>query len=157
WTIVEIRVLPIIIIAALAPHSAYETKSCLGAIFHCGDLTMRIPQVCSLAKSERTHFHSSKRLISLVLATQMFIPASVVSAATIGDAAATAGMWIRALNWLNGSASPSPADRGVKPRAPEQKSEKLNRLARLQINPKGTVQLQSRESMLFTAVPFDTD
>lgn len=121
---------------------------------------MRIPQLFSSARTERSNLksHPAKRFIAFVLTTQMlFLPPAVVSAATIRDAAATAERWIYSVSWVNGSPSPNPADRGVKPRAPEQQRERLNRLARLQINPQGTVQLQSRESMLFTAVPFDSE
>jgi RHS repeat-associated protein len=120
---------------------------------------MRVP-LSSSGKSKITILksRSPKRVIALVLATQiLFMPAPVMSAATISDAATSAGTWIRSFNWVNGSSFQSLSDRGVKPPAPEQKSEKLSRLARLQINPNGAVRLQSHESMLFTAVPFDAE
>jgi hypothetical protein len=110
-----------------------------------------------------TAFVSSKRLVAVVLAFQiLFIPAPVVSAAALGDAlrasgAATARQWDGILNWLKLSTKQTPGAHGVKSPPPEQKSEKLSRLVRLQINPKGAVQLQSHERRLFTAVPFDNE
>jgi hypothetical protein len=67
------------------------------------------------------------------------------------------GTWTSVWNWLTLSPPQAPATRGVKPSPPETKSDKLNRLARLELNPQGTVQLQERESMTFSAVPFDSE
>ncbi|HEX6046786.1 MAG TPA: RHS repeat-associated core domain-containing protein [Pyrinomonadaceae bacterium] len=69
----------------------------------------------------------------------------------------TAGTWDGILNWLSLSPPQAPDSRGVKPPPPEQRVEKLNRLVRLQINPQGSVQLEERQSMIFTAVPFDSE
>ncbi|HEX6044046.1 MAG TPA: hypothetical protein VFZ22_06120 [Pyrinomonadaceae bacterium] len=66
-------------------------------------------------------------------------------------------MWDGILNWLTLSPPQVPDSRGVKPPPPEQTVDKLNRLVRLQINPKGSVQLEERQSMIFTAVPFDIE
>src|SRR5688572_10511765 len=101
------------------------------------------------------------RSIALVLTMQLlFIPAPVVSASALGHAvrvsgAATAGIRDGILSWLMSSNALD--SRGVKPPPPEQRSDKLNRLVRLQINPKGAVQLQERQSMIFTAIPFDRE
>jgi len=53
--------------------------------------------------------------------------------------------------------SQEPVNRGVKPPPPESKAEKEARLARLEINPNGKVQLQSQQPLWFTAIPFDND
>ncbi|HEX6047484.1 MAG TPA: hypothetical protein VFZ22_23540, partial [Pyrinomonadaceae bacterium] len=117
---------------------------------------MRKPQPSTSVKS-------SKRLTAVVLVIYLlFIPAPVASAMALGDAvrgsrAMAAGMWNGILNWVTLSPLQTPDPRGVKPPPPEQKADKLNRLVRLQINPKGSVQLEERQSMIFTAVPFDIE
>lgn len=125
------------------------------------------PQFSSSAKLrtvafECFRFRSSKRLVAVVLALQMcFLPASVSAAAlsdAIKDSGATATeMRNGLLSWLTLSPPQAPNARGVKSPPPEQLRDKLTRLARLQISPKGAVQLESRERMLFTAVPFDSE
>ena len=110
-----------------------------------------------------SRLHSSRRFLAVILAVQLlFIPTPIVSAATAGDAitrssVAIAGWGATWSNWLSPTSPQGPESRGVKPQVAEQKGDKLNRLARLQINPDGAVQLESRESMLFTAVPFDSE
>ena len=125
---------------------------------------MRTSQTFPSVKTGRFFFKSLcwfKRFIALVLVSQMlFIPGPGVSAATIGSAVTTSTVaaqetWFRFSSWLKGSAVQAPGARGVESPPPEQMSEKLSRLDRLQINPKGAVQLQSHERMFFTAVPFD--
>jgi hypothetical protein len=61
------------------------------------------------------------------------------------------------VTWLTLTPPQEPNARGVKSPPPEQMSEKINRLERLQLNPHGVVQLESHERMLFTAVPFDIE
>ena len=125
---------------------------------------MSIPQLSLPPRNQNSRlrvlrFDLAKRLVALVLAVQMLvIPAPVVSAAVINNAireSTTSGTLVHLLNWLNYSSLPDVQDRGLKPPPPEPKSEKLNRLARLQLTPAGSVQLKSRESLVFTAVPFD--
>ena len=103
-----------------------------------------------------------KRLAAMLLVMQLVFVPSSASAAAVGDAvrgsADTAvGAWTSVMNWLTLSQAQAPAARGIKPSPPEKKSDKLNRLTRLQINPNGAVQLQERQSLLFTAVPFDSE
>jgi len=105
---------------------------------------------------------SANRLTALVLAIQMLLLPSPVSAVVLSDAirnsgAAGAGMRDSFLNWLKLFPRQEPEAQGVKSPRPETMSEKVSRLARLEINPKGAVQLQSRETMSFTAVPFDSE
>ena len=121
---------------------------------------MRIPEVFVTARPRTfvLKFQLLKRFVALVLATNMLCIPARVSATSIGSVSEFAVQeWVRFSQWLRRSALPSPADQGVKSSSPEQKSEKLNRLVRLQLSPKGAVQLQSHESMLFTAVPFDSE
>ncbi len=49
------------------------------------------------------------------------------------------------------------SNRGVRPRPPESRAEKEVRAATLRINPGGEVVLQSRQPMLFTAIPLDAE
>lgn len=121
-----------------------------------------MPQPFPSAKFRTIVFnsHSSRRFVALVLALHLlFIP---VPASALGDALgssgpATAGIWATFSSWLTPSSSNAPAAQGVKPPPVEQRSDKLSRVARLQINPKGDVQMQERQSMTFTAVPFDSE
>jgi hypothetical protein len=110
--------------------------------------------------SQHFRFRFAKRTAALVLAVQMLMLPSPVSAAAIGDAIRDTGTVAAGLpdglwRWLTLSPPQAPHARGVKSPPPEPLSEKLSRLVRLQINPKGAVQLASQERMLFTAVPFD--
>ncbi len=111
---------------------------------------------------EYFRLRASKRFVALALAMQLlFLPAPALAAAA-GDTirssgAAAVGTWTSVLNWLTLSPPQAPDARGVKPPPPEKKSEKPNRLARLEINPKGAVQLQERQPMIFGAVPFDSE
>ena len=111
---------------------------------------------------ERFRFPSPKRLVAVVLALQMLFLPSSVSAVALSDAIRDSGATATAvrdsfLSWLTLSPPQAPNARGVKPPPPEQMSDKITRLARLQINPKGAVQLESHERMWFTAVPFDSE
>src|ERR1051325_11671826 len=81
------------------------------------------------------------------VALEVFARAKVV----INQALLSANAWTRE------PISQQPENRGVRPRAPESKAEKEARLARLEINPSGKVQLQSQQPIWFTAVPFDND
>ena len=107
-------------------------------------------------------FHSVRRLAALLLAIQLFFIPSQVSARAMSDAIkqssiATAEMRDSFLTWLMISPPQEPRAQGIKSPPPEQLGEKLGRLVRLQINPKGPVQLEQRQSIVFTAVPFDAE
>jgi len=103
-----------------------------------------------------------RRLVSLVLVIQLlFSPAPALSAGVAdvinGSGIAAVGIWRGVLNWLKLSSSQDQSARGVKPPPPEQRSDKLNRLVRLQVNPNGAVALQERQSITLLAVPFDSE
>ena len=121
-------------------------------------LFARLPKVAT----QVFRFRSGKRLAALVLAIQMLFVPSPVSATAISNTISeslTAAARVRDgfVSWLTLSPPQLPDPRGVKSPPPEQMSDKLNRLVRLQLNPRGAVRLQSHERMLFTAVPFDTE
>ncbi|HEX2272101.1 MAG TPA: hypothetical protein VHH35_21345, partial [Pyrinomonadaceae bacterium] len=128
---------------------------------------MRVSLPSLSAQSRRAFFKLlkfrwSKRFVAVVLSMQLLFFPAPVSASALGDALTASsvtavGTWTSMLNWLTFSPPQEPAARGIKPPPPEKKSDKLNRLARLQVNPKGVVQLQERQSMIFTAVPFDSE
>jgi RHS repeat-associated protein len=60
--------------------------------------------------------------------------------------------WLRPKN--NSPAVPQDS-LGVKPRPPESKVDREGRVASLRMNPAGSVELQSRQTRLFTAIPLD--
>ena len=107
-------------------------------------------------------FRLANRPTALILSIQLLLLPMPVSAVAVRDAikisgAAAAGMRDRLVSWLTRFPSQVPDARGVKSPLPEKMSDKLNRLVRLQINPKSPVQLQSHERILFTAIPFDSE
>jgi len=69
-------------------------------------------------------------------------------------------MWKSWLNPLGLSRAKGPGqgpdnNRGVKPRPPESKAEREGRAASLRINTSGDIVLESRQRMVFSAIPFD--
>lgn len=125
-------------------------------------MSISLPRLSAQSRRAFLKFHWSKRSAALLLAMHLLFVPAPASAAAAGDAirgsgAAGVGAWTSVLNWLTLSPPQAPDARGVKPPPPEQRSDKLNRLARLQISPKGAVQLQERQEMTFTAVPFDSE
>src|SRR5688500_8709537 len=128
---------------------------------------MPIPQLL-LRSNVRTivfkfcRFCLPRRFVSLVLVIQLlFSPAPALSAGLTdvinGSGIAAVGIWRGVLNWLKLSSSQDQSARGVKPPPAEQRSDRLNRLVRLQVNPNGAVALQERQSMTLSAVPFDSE
>ena len=108
------------------------------------------------------NLRSANRSASLILALHLLLLPAPVSAVALRDAikdsgAAAVGMRDRFVSWVKASPPQVPDARGVKSPPPEQTIDKLNRLSRLQISPRGAVQLQSRERILFTAIPFDSE
>jgi hypothetical protein len=91
----------------------------------------------------------------------VFLPSPISAAAVKGavrdSVIIAAGMRVSFLSWLRLSLQQGLDARGVQSPPPEQMSEKMARLVRLQINTQGAVQLESHERMLFTAVPFDRE
>jgi hypothetical protein len=63
---------------------------------------------------------------------------------------------IKRAGWTGSPPRPQ-ENRGVKPGRPETKAEKEGRVASLRVNPSGRVLLQSRQPMLFTAIPTDSE
>lgn len=66
--------------------------------------------------------------------------------------------WGDIKGWFNSKRSQDSSQRrGVKPRDPESNAERESRVASLEVNPGRSVTLQSRESISFGAVPFDSE
>jgi RHS repeat-associated protein len=91
--------------------------------------------------------------LSPAIAGQAVREAVTRSRAATGDAWTTFAGWVRP----KGSSQGRSDNGGIRPRNPESKAERVSRAARLEINPRDGVVLQSRQPMLFTAIPLDRE
>jgi RHS repeat-associated protein len=108
----------------------------------------------------------SKQLITLALVVLMALSTTpaVTAASLIREAAtrssdATNYVLLNLKGWLstkNVQQEP-PKTTGIRPRPPESRAEKESRVAQLEMNPSGNVVLQSRQPLIFTAIPVDAE
>jgi len=100
--------------------------------------------------------------VMAILLTGSLSPA--IASATLREAVTRSGearnrVWVTIGDWLwtkGGSQGPD-SNRGIKPRAAESKAEREGRAASLELSPRGDVVLQSRQPMIFTAIPVDRE
>lgn len=129
--------------------------------------TSRFLSVVACKKFVRSNLPSAKPLVSIALMILLFagsIPPAIASSlareAVMRSGQATSRTLALLTSLFNSawtrSTNPARAQ-GVRPRPPESKFEREDRVASLRINPSGDVVLQSRQPMLFTAVPLDRD
>ena len=135
--------------------------------------TSRFLSVVACNNFVRSHLkrHTVRPLVSVSLMILVFagsIPPAIASSlareavtrssSALESAAMSVGSWLRSLRGnKSGTQQGPPTSRGVKPRPPESKADREARATSLQINPSGDVVLQSRQPMLFTAIPLDRD
>ncbi len=111
--------------------------------------------------------HIAKPLVSVGLMIFLFagsIPPAIASSlareAVTRSSEATSRTWAVLASLVNSAwtrgTNPARAQ-GVKPRPPESKFEREGRVASLRINTSGDVVLQSRQRMVFSAIPLDRD
>lgn len=99
-------------------------------------------------------------LIACALIAMLAIPPAFAKSFALQVAATTDRYsgWQNIVDWLKSNKSTQgPLSRGLKPPPGQSKAEKEARVARLEINPEGQVRLQSRQPIVFTAVPLDGD
>jgi hypothetical protein len=91
--------------------------------------------------------------------TPSLIAASSIQDAVARSTSATSRLFLDLRSWLAAKEPQQgpPQDTGIKPRPPETKSEKEARVVQLEVNPSGNVVLQSRQPVLFVAIPVDVE
>jgi RHS repeat-associated protein len=130
----------------------------------------RFLSVVACKKCVRSNLPSTRALVSIALMILLFagsIPPAIASSLAreavtrSSNALESAGMslsgWLRSFKGNKSGAQGPPNSRGVKPGAAESKTDREARAASLQMNPSDNVVLQSRQPMLFTAIPLDRD
>src|SRR5947209_8674105 len=111
-------------------------------------------------KSRDFRSRLSKRVIALLyiaLAMSISIPPAMAASLVVEARSRLSIEMHSVVRRVSSRVAQQPVNenRGVRPRTPETKTEKENKVASLRINPSGHVRLESRQPMLFTAVPAD--
>lgn len=109
--------------------------------------------------SKRSHVALAMISILLVGSLSPTIVSATLREGVTLSAEASNQAWTTLGSWLKSKKSAQePSDRnGVKPNLPETKSQRGDRAAHLEINPKGEPVLQTGQPMLFTAIPVDRE
>jgi RHS repeat-associated protein len=111
--------------------------------------------------NSRNRFHSVISISLIVLLVSLLMPGPVAAQALQSSGQVVLG-WQQQLSsyldWLTKrSVKPQESGRrGVKPATPESKEEKQGRVASIEISPRNEVTLKSREPMIFTGIPLDS-
>lgn len=112
---------------------------------------------CAHRSSRRFSRYLNALLACTLVAATVTPPAFAKSLALQVAATTDSKAWQTVKAWLESKdRSQDPLSRGVKPLPSESKAAKQGRVSRLEVNPQGPIRVQSRQPLVFTAVPRDS-
>lgn len=120
-------------------------------------VTLCVPPAIA-ASAARNAFSNAKARVTSIGSEVPALPARALQSFPLrGPYGFLVSNWARSLGRLRPTPPQRRERRGVRPRAPETRAERELRVARLRLNPSGHVRMQSRQPMLFTAIPTDAE
>lgn len=119
--------------------------------------TLCVPPAIAAPVARSAFSHAKVRLTSIGSAASTLALSAFHSVPMRGPYGFLMSNWARSFIGFGPTLPQRRERRGMRPRAPETRADRELRVARLKVNPNGPVRIQSRQPMLFTAIPTDTE